>query len=177
MGGRFLAVKLVRIRLQSAPNALKLTNTYGSHDRTYFRAQMCYFKQVWFAEILAQITGCEKFTGPDRRPHHIITSKPVALTNGAHPHLKHFSRKTANLSHHTHHAPYQMYVIHFFPCWTFSCPNWCCQRFPPFASAFPGAPSVLVDFIWLVTSCVGLQKEEPHTALPHVLYMGASYSR
>ena len=38
------------------------------------------------------------------------------------------------------------------------------------------APSVPVNFISQVTSCVGLWEEEPQTALPHVLYIGVSYS-
>ena len=37
-------------------------------------------------------------------------------------------------------------------------------------------PSRSVNFISLVTSCVGLHEEVPQTALPHVLYMGVSYS-
>ena len=44
-------------------------------------------------------------------------------------------------------------------------------------SPFEMASSASVNFISLVTSCVGLQEEEPQTALPHVIYMGVSYSR
>ena len=38
------------------------------------------------------------------------------------------------------------------------------------------APRVCVNFISLVTSCVGLLEEEPQTNLPHVLYIAVSYS-
>ena len=41
---------------------------------------------------------------------------------------------------------------------------------------FEVAPSMSVNFISIVTSCVGLKEEEPQTALPHVLYMGDTYS-
>ena len=45
------------------------------------------------------------------------------------------------------------------------------------ALQFGLAPSVSVSFISLVSSCVGFQEEEERqTALPHVLYIGASYS-
>ena len=36
-------------------------------------------------------------------------------------------------------------------------------------------PSMSVNFISLVTVCVGLHEEEPESAQSHVLYMGVSY--
>ena len=42
---------------------------------------------------------------------------------------------------------------------------------------FDMAPRVFVNFLSLVTFCLGLQEEESRTALPHALYMDISYSR
>ena len=41
---------------------------------------------------------------------------------------------------------------------------------------FTGSGSRSVNFISLVTSCIGLREEEPQIALPHVLYMDVSQS-
>ena len=46
----------------------------------------------------------------------------------------------------------------------------------PQVKQFQMAPSVSVNFISLVTSCVLIHGEGVLNSLPHVLYMGVSYS-
>ncbi len=57
-----------------------------------------------------------------------------------------------------------------------------CKCCVTFSCSFHGeyhemAPSMSVNFISLVTSCVGLREGEPQTALSYVIYMSISYSR
>ncbi len=61
--------------------------------------------------------------------------------------------------------------------WFLNCINLYCHFASICTAAIHPTNLVCLHFISLVTSCVGLQEEEPQTADPHILYMGVSYSR